>query len=311
MIYLNWVIKMQTTKDMFKVKENLKENFDTKLKNDIFKKLVDSLKVDQNILYKHTSSLEDSCTEITNCSKCKGLESCENELKGYCKMPIKDNYDISFNYRPCRYMEKELENNDYKKHLNLFNMPQQIKDAKMKDIFADDKSRLPVIKFIDNYYKNYGEKQKGLYLHGNFGTGKTYLISALFNELAKKGIESAIIYYPDFLRELKSSFQTTSSEDTTFTDKYKYIKNIELLLIDDIGAENVTAWGRDEILGTILQYRMNENKATFFTSNLSLKELESHLSLTAKEEDKIKARRIIERIKCLTEQIEVIGKNRR
>lgn len=302
---------MQSTKDMFKIKDNLKDNFNSKLKDEIFKKLVDSLKVDYDILYKHTSSLEDSKDEIINCSKCKNLNTCKNELKGYCKMPVKDNYDISFNYKPCRYKEKELENNDYKKNLNLFNMPQKIKDAKMKEIYTDDKSRIEAIKFIDNYFKHYGEKQKGLYLHGNFGTGKTYLISALFNELAKKDIKSAIIYYPDFLRELKSSFQTNSIEDTTFKDKYEYIKNIPLLLIDDIGAENVTAWGRDEILGTILQYRMNEELPTFFTSNLSLKELESHLSLTAKDEDKVKARRITERIRCLTDQLEIIGKNRR
>lgn len=303
---------MQSTKDMFKIKDNLKDIFNSKLNNDIFKKIVDNLKVDNTVLYKHTSSLEDSSNELTNCSNCKGLDHCKNELKGYCYLPVKDNYDISFTYKPCRYKEKELKTNEYKKNLNIFSMPQKIKDAKMKDIYLDDKSRIDVIKYIDNYYRKYNkEKQKGLYLHGNFGTGKTYLISALFNELAKKDVKSAIIYYPDFLRELKSSFQKNSEEDNSFSDKYNYIKNIPLLLIDDIGAENVTAWGRDEILGTILQYRMNEELPTFFTSNLTIKELESHLALTSKEEDKVKARRIIERIKYLTKQIEIIGKNRR
>ena len=32
-----------------------------------------------------------------------------------------------------------------------------------------------------------------------------------------------------------------------------------MLLLDDIGAENVTAWGRDEVLGPLLQYRMEEH----------------------------------------------------
>ena len=82
-------------------------------------------------------------------------------------------------------------------------------------------------------------------------------------------------------------------------------------MIDDIGAENVSAWGRDEILGTLLQYRMNENLPTFFTSNLNIDELESHLAVTKDNNDKVKARRIIERIKYLTYDIEIIGKNRR
>ena len=94
-------------------------------------------------------------------------------------------------------------------------------------------------------------------------------------------------------------------------DKVNYLKNVDILLIDDIGAENVTAWGRDEILGTILQYRMNNKLSTFFTSNLTLEELEVHLSLSKNSEDKVKARRIIERIKELTEDLELVSINRR
>ena len=189
-------------------------------------------------------------------------------------------------------------------------MPTTLKDAKIKDIYIDDKSRLNIIKYIDAYYKNYPNKDlKGVYLHGNFGSGKTYLISALFNELAKKNVKSATVYFPEFLRTLKASFN--KSEEIAYSDKYEYIKKIPLLLLDDIGAENVTAWGRDEVLGTLLQYRMTENLPTFFTSNLNLNELEEHLSITGKNEDKVKARRIIERIKCLSQDIELIGKSRR
>src|SRR5699024_6484419 len=111
---------------------------------------------------------------------------------------------------------------------------------------------------------------------------KTYLIAALFNELAKKEVKSAIVYFPEFLRTLKVSFQKSENAEATFGEKYEYIKSIPLLLIDDIGAENVTSWGRDEILGTLLQYRMNENLPTFFTSNLNINELENHLAVTNK-----------------------------
>ncbi|MBR6072899.1 MAG: primosomal protein DnaI, partial [Bacilli bacterium] len=78
-----------------------------------------------------------------------------------------------------------------------------------------------------------------------------------------------------------------------------------------IGAESVTAWSRDEVLQTILQYRMDEELPTFFTSNLTIDELERHLSETKDNIDKVKARRIIERIKQLTDDIEIISDNRR
>ena len=89
------------------------------------------------------------------------------------------------------------------------------------------------------------------------------------------------------------------------------IKKVPLLLIDDIGAENSTAWARDEVLAPILQYRMEEKLPTFFTSNLTIDELENHLSEANNKVDKIKARRIIERVKQLTIKEELISENRR
>ena len=56
---------------------------------------------------------------------------------------------------------------------------------------------------------------------------------------------------------------------------------------------------------------MNENLTTFFTSNLTITELENHLAVSQNKTEKVKARRIIERIKCLTTDIEIIGKSRR
>lgn len=56
---------------------------------------------------------------------------------------------------------------------------------------------------------------------------------------------------------------------------------------------------------------MNNKLSTFFTSNLTLEELEVHLSISKNSEDKVKARRIIERIKELTEDLELVSINRR
>ena len=143
---------------------------------------------------------------------------------------------------------------------------------------------------------------KGLYLHGNFGCGKTYILSACFNEMQKRGFKTKIVYLPDLLRTIKGDFEAMN-------DIMDELCRVDLLLIDDIGAEKVTDWGRDEILGTILQSRMNEHKTTFFTSNFTIKELEEHLS--NKGIDKVKANRIIERIKQLTLDMEMLGANMR
>ena len=157
-------------------------------------------------------------------------------------------------------------------------------------------------KDIKKYENN--ENCKGLYLAGNFGCGKTYLISAMFNELAKKGVKSVTVYYPEFLRELKGRF----GED--YNEVFNKVRKAPLLLLDDIGAETVTNWNRDEILGSLLQYRMQEGLPTFFTSNNTIKELEEHL-IGSDSEGRVKSRRIIERIKYLTDEIIMVAENRR
>ena len=189
-------------------------------------------------------------------------------------------------------------------------MSKEIREASFKNIYKDDSSRLETIKYLKKFYDEYkkGEKIKGLYLHGNFGCGKTYLVAALFNELAKKDVKSTIVYFPEFLHSLKATF---GSVDSDYEERFDAVKEANLLLLDDIGAEKLSSWARDEVLGVILQYRMEEHLPTFFTSNLSLKELEEHLKIGNSSEDIINTRRILERIKYLTKDLEMKSVNRR
>lgn len=272
-----------------------------------FKKFIDSLNVDYDILMKYTSSLEDSYSEYNNCCGCKNLECCKNKVKGYKLSPIIDGNLINFSYVVCDKMKKHMNDIMYQKNLELFDMPIQIRDASFKNLYKDDNRRIPIIKYFKEFMDKYPDVSKGIYLTGSFGVGKTYLIAALFNEMAKKNVRGILVYYPEFLRSLKSSFQNNNE----FRDKFDSIKKVPILLLDDIGAENCTVWSRDEILGPILQYRMENLLPTFFTSNLSIDELEKFLAINSSSVERVKARRIVERIKQLTVNLELISENRR
>lgn len=286
---------------------NLKKEYLKSMKNSDFEEYIRKIRLPHETLMKYTSRLETCFKEQTNCSNCKGLEQCKNEIYGFYLKEELDKDKLIFEYKSCKYKNKEIKDSKSNENVYVFDMPSEIKNARMKDIYIDDKNRKQIITWLTKFIHEYDSKKKikGLYLNGNFGCGKTYLISATFNELSKRGIKSAIIYWPEFLRSLKESF----SDD--FKEKFNYIKKVPLLLIDDIGAENVTLWGRDEILGTILQYRMEEGLTTFFTSNLTYEELESALSLSKSKVDSLKATRIMERIKNLTVNMNLIGENRR
>lgn len=281
-------------------KKELEKNFSEALKDDNFKRLLKKENINAEIGMKYTTSLQNTINELNNCSKCSGLIYCKNRLEGHVTYPTKVDNRLIFSYIPCKY-QIELKKKEEEKHTR----DKDIFNASLKDV-DKDKERIKVIKWIKNFYDTYDKNgnHKGLYLHGNFGCGKTFLISALFNELSKKRIDTEIVYYPELLRDLKSDFDS-------FADRIDYLENVDLLLIDDIGAEKVTEWSRDEILGTILQKRMNNYKTTFFTSNLDIESLERHLRINNYSDDEMNARRIIERIKQLTEDIELIGENKR
>ena len=299
---------MKKMTDLYTTDETkLSHSFQDACSNKDFKDFVYGLNIKEDILMKYTTQLEESLEEYENCKKCKSLNNCKNKIKGYAYTPIQSEKTIVFSYDTCQKLLKKENEESYKQNLDLYEMPKEIKDASFQKIYTDDAARVPIIKFFKEFMQKYkkGEVQKGIYLAGSFGSGKTYLIASLFNEMAKKEVKSILIYYPEFLRNLKSSFQTNYSE------KFNHIRKVPLLLLDDIGAENVSNWSRDEVLGPLLQYRMENHLPTFFTSNLTLEELEKSLSITSSGVDKVKARRIIERIKQLTIQLELISKNRR
>lgn len=286
---------------------DLKRSYMDAYSKEEFKEFVDTLPIEEDILIKYTSKLEEASKEFNNCKKCRGISTCKNQVKGYCYKPEKENEMINFSYIMCDKLKKQEKEKEYLKNISYYDVNEEIKKASFKDLYKDDVNRVPVLKYITDFIKKYNnnEKVKGLYLNGSFGCGKTYLIAALFNDMARKGVKSAIVYYPEFLRDLKASF------NKDYEEKFNYIKKAKLLLLDDIGAENVSSFNRDEVLGPILQYRMEENLPTFFTSNLTLEELEANLAITSSGVDKVKARRIIERIKQLTVDIQLVSKNRR
>lgn len=298
-------------RDISKIK-NLKINnneliksYNEAKKDDTFKSIIDKIDLPDEELMLYTSKLKQAAEELDNYKKDK--RCLLNEIPGFIFTPYMVDGVLNFTYKACKEKEQELKDMDYIKNGYRFEVAKNIRNAKMSEIYTDDDNRVELIKWVTKFIKDYkaGKTFKGLYLSGNFGSGKSYIISAMINELVKDGYTAALIYYPEFLRILKSSFTTD------FDEQFDYARKADLLLLDDIGAENVTNWSRDDILGPILQYRMDNKMATFFTSNLSIEELEIHLSEGKDSIDKLKAKRIIERINYLTDDIKLISKNQR
>lgn len=158
--------------------------------------------------------------------------------------------------------------------------------------------------FVKHYSKQ--NPGKGFYLYGDLGTGKTYLVASLIRELAVRGVNCLFVYLPNFVGNLYKYL-----DQKELPRKIDQISSVDVLVLDDIGAEKLSSWNRDQVLSVILENRMEANLPTFFTSNLNLSSLEKHLAITKDGTDYLKAKRILERIRFLARPIKLTGINYR
>jgi len=232
--------------------------------------------------------------------KAPGLEPCLEVHNGF----------ILVNYKRTEEAIREERERKRKRLIHSINMPKNIAEARFSDT-ALTPERQDVIgellKFINSYKPNSTEYQKGLYLAGPFGVGKTYMMGALANELSENGVETTLVNVPTYSAEIKQAIATNTVEA-----KLVSIKNTPILVLDDIGAEMNSAWFRDEVLMVILQHRMLQELPTFFTSNFTIDQLEAHFAHSNKgDQELLKAKRLIERIRFLAKEYFVDGQNHR
>ena len=195
-----------------------------------------------------------------------------------------------------------------KKRLKLINLPSSLKNVSFLDVYRDDVARLAVLNRMIKFVNDYPENRKGLYLYGDFGVGKSFMVAALAHDLSeKRGVSSTLLHYPSFVIDVKNAIG-----DGSVKNLVDEIKQAEVLILDDIGAEQSTPWVRDEVLQVILQYRMQEDLPTFFTSNFNFEDLEKHFAKGKNGNDETwEARRVMERIRYLAEETRLEGENRR
>jgi primosomal protein DnaI len=305
--------KINQTLKRLSLNENFQKRYE-KMKQEIYSDPHITSFINQNrdrltneVVEKNLSKLFEYSSQSKECNKCSDLEHCVNMMKGYQPQLVINRQSIDIEYHRCprKVIFDDRQKNE--KLIQSLYVPRDILQASFADIHIEGRMDAVdrAVQFLEKYQS--GIRIKGLYLHGKFGVGKSYLLGAIANELAEKGISSMIVYFPELVREFKASIG-----DQTLNSKIEAIKKVPVLMLDDIGAETMSSWLRDEVLGPIMQFRMLENLPTFFTSNFNYEELEHHLTYSQRgEEEKIKARRIMERIRYLTEAVEVGGPNRR
>ena len=234
---------------------------------------------------------------------------------GYSPQLVLNSGQIDVTYVPTQQLIEKERQRHIQRLVRSINMPKFIQHASLDNFFIDEEhqtaTRMAALKAAIEFTDSYPADHfiPGLYLYGNFGVGKTYLLGAIANELAKKkGVATTMLHFPSFAVEMRNSIKSNST-----SAKLEAVKKAPVLMLDDIGADAMSKWVRDDVLGIILEYRMQEELPTFFSSNFSMDELEkNHLAIdTQGDHEPLKAQRIMERVKFLSREMPMTGENLR
>ena len=106
---------------------------------------------------------------------------------------------------------------------------------------------------------------KGLWLFGDVGTGKTSLAMLVSKAALEAGRSAAIYSMPRLLSDIKETYEDRS--DTSYMQLFERLVGVDLLHIDDLGAEKRTEWVLEQLY-SIINERWQEQRSVIVTTNL-------------------------------------------
>ena len=155
--------------------------------------------------------------------------------------------------------------------------------------FASFNPDVPGVRSVFVLCQEYARNPQGwLFLFGGYGCGKTHLAAAIANEAIRREYDTMFTVVPDLLDHLRSTFGPSS--EIEYDERFELIRNIQLLILDDLGTESATPWAREKLF-QIMNHRYNLRLPTVITSNGNLDKLDPRLH--SRLQDVVLCRRVL------------------
>ncbi len=119
------------------------------------------------------------------------------------------------------------------------------------------------------------EAGRGLWLYGSSGTGKTTLAMLVSRIALEAGRSVAIYSLPKLLARIRRTFDAETGEQS-YSDLFERLATVDLLHVDDLGAENRTEWVLEQLYALVNE-RYEAQRSLVVTTNLEEHELEDQI----------------------------------
>lgn len=150
-----------------------------------------------------------------------------------------------------------------------------MKDLRNYEVRAGDIERKKVRDSAFAYASSFdSEESPGLLLRGGTGSGKTHVAVAIMKEAMRRGYSAHYANFSDLLSRIRDSYHENSKESEGAL--LALIDSVDLLVLDDVGAENTTDWVRDRLY-LIINRRYENARPVIITTNCEEAELEARI----------------------------------
>ncbi len=116
--------------------------------------------------------------------------------------------------------------------------------------------------------------QGWLVFTGPGGGGKTHLAAAIAGKAMANGTGVMYVSTPDLLDHLRAAFNPASA--LTYDEFFEQVRNVPLLVLDDLGAQSGSAWAAEK-LDQIINHRYNQRLPTVIVAIVPLDRLDDRL----------------------------------
>jgi|SRR5699024_7180280 len=253
-----------------------------------------------NEFKKHLNIDKAEVLENYICSKCNRTVTKTKIIYKDGKTSVKETGCV------CRQIEEATEVKrlkDVKKYHTSSIMPKDHLTKKVNNYHAKTDSQKYAKEVTTSFIMNSKaaiEAGQGILYKGDFGTGKTHLALAIRNYLEEKEKKVLFVTLPDYLERIKEGYN--GAKDTRALQTSYNIQNLtktaDLLILDDVGANNMTKWAIEQLFMLV---NARKGKSTIYTTNLTTDEF-------IKDKD---LHRIYSRMTENNREIEIYGEDKR
>lgn len=99
------------------------------------------------------------------------------------------------------------------------------------------------------------EMKNGIIIYGNIGHDNTYLAASIANKLIENNKIVLMERSSSIIDRIKESFNENIVSETEIIELYS---NIDMLIIDDLGSENLSKWAIEKLYKIIISRYENE-----------------------------------------------------